>query len=120
MRQDARRAVAYIAGRAISGRNVSSIFDYEAGAHTFFTGPVAPYRTQVFDHTAGCYITGSGDFSNLSLFHYGLGSHIKLSISGNEFRGFDFGGGSHFSGNVNFSTVSIHDYGTGSYYRYTV
>lgn len=119
MTKETRRAIAYIAGRAIANVTSSYVYDSDAGETTYFSGTVAPYRVQVFDHEAGSHITGSGNFSSLNLFHHGQSSHINLNIAGRTFRGFDYGDGSHFYGNVSGRSAYLYDYGTGNHYSFS-
>ena len=111
-----RRAVAYIAGRLISGSNASSVYDYSTGRHTNFSGEVSRSRVSVFDYDRSASVSGSPP----SLFDYGNGAHIRLTTQGTAFKGFDYGSGDHFSGRVNGRSVSLFDYGASAHYNYTV
>jgi len=54
-----RRAIAYIAGRAVSGQNASSVYDYDASAHFHFSGTVSASAANVFDNEINRHISGS-------------------------------------------------------------
>ncbi len=116
MESHTRRAVAYIAGRLISGKSSSSVYDYSEGEYCNFSGTVSEGGVSVFDYGQSCYVSGSGT----NLFHYGDGHYITLSPDGGKFSGFDYGTSSHFTGTVIGGSVSLYDYGTSSYYQYSV
>jgi hypothetical protein len=111
-----RRGIAYIAGRLISGRSSSSLYDYTEGRQSTFSGQVSTSRVNVFDQDRGSYITGTPP----SLFDHGTGAYVRLTTQGDRFKGFDYQSGDHFSGRVNGRAVSLFDYGSSSYYSYTV
>ena len=111
-----RAAVAYIAGRIISGSNSTYVYDYSRARYIPISGNVDEDAVNVFDHEKGAHIGGSPP----SLYHYGEGSHISLNVSGHSFTGFDYGTGSHFSGNVSGSAVSLYDYGEGQYFNHAI
>lgn len=114
MKDNTRRAIAYVALRA-AGKTGSSVFDYSVSSHFNFTGSVEEGRVSIFDYTSGCHITG-----NLpSLFHYGNGTHLSLKLDEGRFSGFDYGTSSHFSGTFSESRVSLFDYSTSTYFNYS-
>jgi hypothetical protein len=115
MQDDIRRAVAYIAGCAISKEDTSSIFDFTAQKHFFLTGDVSK-DVSVFDHTTSCHITGSIE----SFFHHGRRSHISLDIDRDSFAGFDFGSQHHFSGNVSGNSIQVFDHGASRWFHYSI
>lgn len=47
MKRDVRRAIAYIAGRAISKVSSSYIYDYETNENSSFSGTVTPHHINV-------------------------------------------------------------------------
>jgi hypothetical protein len=120
MKDSTRVAVAYIAGRLISGQDSSSIYDYGVSKHFSFSGNVRGNDVSVYDHTLNCHITGFGVGTSISLFHYGNHKHITLEIKGNQFSGYDYDSGKHFSGTVSGNSISLYDYETGGYRQYTI
>jgi hypothetical protein len=56
----------------------------------------------------------------MSLYHYGEGATLTLSLMGSHFSGFDYGTHSHFSGNVAGAAVSVYDYEHGQFFSYVV
>jgi hypothetical protein len=120
VKSESRTAIAYIAGRLVSGRRSSTAFDYSRSQYVNFSGSVRPGKVQVFDYETGNHISGSGSDRSLRLFEYGRGSHIQLNLNGQQFKGFDYGSGTHFMGNVNGNRVNIFDYAEGQYFNYLV
>lgn len=116
MKDALRRDIAYIAGILISGVQSGAVYDYQQGAYTNISGNVQMSHISVYDYSRGCYVTGSGN----SLYDYGNGAHISLTISGNRFNGYDYGSGSHFSGNVNGRSIALYDYETSQHWNYSI
>jgi hypothetical protein len=110
MKADTRRAVAYIAGRAISGKTASSVYDYGEGGHHSFSGDVSAVAANVYDYGSSCHVGGQLG----SLYHYGHGSHLQLTLKGKSFTGYDYDDASDFSGDVHGSSVTVYDYPTGT------
>jgi hypothetical protein len=111
-----RRAIAYIAGRIITGSAAGSVFDYDEGRHVMFSGDVSKENVNVYDYDAACFITGPPT----SLFHYGDSQHIQLGGESGQFRGFDYASGAHFSGTVSGTSVALFDYEDGAHHNYSI
>lgn len=103
--------IAYIAGRAITGKTTSSIYDYTQGKHINISGSVSESNANVYDYDRGCHIQGSLG----NLYDYGIGGHIQLKINGSQFNGYDFSSGTHFSGHVTGNSISLYADGHSSY-----
>src|SRR4051794_27440355 len=106
MRDQARRAVAYVAGHLIAGRDSSSIYDVGVRAYFNFSGTVEEDNVSVYDHAEATHITGALP----NLFHHGHRSHLTLDVDGQNFSGYDFLSGAHFSGHVSASSLALYDY----------
>lgn len=115
MKHHTRRAIAYIAGKAISKQSANSIYDYTNSSHFHFSGNVDE-SVSVYDYEQSCHISGSLS----SFFHYGNGGYISININGNSFSGFDYNESTHFSGNVNGSNISLFDYGASQYFNFSL
>jgi hypothetical protein len=111
-----RRAVAYIAGRLVSSRKSSSIYDYDEGRYVNMSGNLTGKSVSAYDYDQRCYISGS----STSLYHYGNRAHLTLKLNVTKFSGYDYDSGKHFSGNVNDKNVSLYDYETGKHYSYSI
>ena len=116
MQDHTRRAVAYIAGRMISGQDATAVYDYTASSHFHLSGTVSGSNVNVYDFGQSCHVGGSPS----SLYHYGNGGHIQLRVNGSNFSGYDYATSSHFSGSVKGRAISIYDYGQSRYFQYVV
>jgi hypothetical protein len=120
MEKFVRAAVAYVAGRLISGKESSSIYDFSEKDYTSLGGPVSPASVNVFDYTHACYISGGGNGQTLKLFHCGVNNYISLTLRGDSFAGYDYGSGSHFSGMVRRFRIRLYDSGSNAYFSYSI
>ena len=110
-----RRAVSYIAGRLISGRNSSTVFDYAHSAYFNFSGTVSN-NINIYDYARSSYLTGNLN----SLYDYGTGHYISFKIQGNQFSGYDYETGSYFNGTVNGNSITFYDFADGSYNNFSI
>src|SRR5437899_1531974 len=116
MNAHTRRAVAYIAGRLVTGTDSGSVYDYSAPGYFNFSGDVSEGNVNVYDYGQSCFVGGTLP----SLYHYGNSRHLDLTVSGTDFEGYDYATGRHFSGSVSSASVSVYDYEHGSYFEYTL
>jgi hypothetical protein len=120
MKPHVRAAVAYVAGRVISGEQFSSIYDYAERRYRTIDGSVDVRSVNVYDYEQRKYFGGSGGNGSYSLYHYGDRHYDDLKVSGSEFEGYDYGSRKYFSGRVNGSTsISVYDYEFGRYFEYS-
>ena len=111
MQPNTKACVAYIAGCSTSGKNSSSIYDYDQGKYINISGSVSSMQANIYDHDRGCYV--QGQLGNL--YDYGVGSHIQLKINGNQFSGYDYNSGTHFQGSVNGNNITFYANGYSNY-----
>jgi hypothetical protein len=110
--------IAYVAGRLVSGKLTSSVYDFSQSKHVLISGTVNGQNIAIYDHDRACHFGGSGNGTALSLYDYGRSSHISLQIQGNQFSGYDHGAGTHYSGTVSGNSVRIYDHGLAGYTNY--
>jgi hypothetical protein len=104
MNAHTRRAVAYIAGRLASDSTATGVSDLsESSRRYLFSGRVNTEDVNVYDHDTGCHIAGAPS----SLYHFGNGAQIELSMDGAQFSGHDFDSGHYFHGSVQAKRVRL-------------
>ena len=116
MKPHVRRAIAFIAGRLITGRASSGIFDYTAGTHIPITGTVTETNISIYDHDQRAHVGGS--LRNIHF--YGDGCAAQISIHGNNFDGYDFCGSGHFIGHAQGNVIWVYDYASSAYFSYII
>jgi hypothetical protein len=115
-----RAAVAYVAGRLVSGKESSSVYSFADKDYTSLGGPVTPQSVNLFDYTHGCNISGGSGGRTFILFHTGVANYISLTVEGDSFTGHDSDSGSSFSGRVRRFRVGIYDSGANAYFWYSI
>jgi hypothetical protein len=116
MTDELRRAVAYIAARAISGDQASAVYDHDAGSSFSFSGEVSPTHVDVYDESRGCHLDGPPP----ALYDHGTSSFFDFTLNGTMVEGYDFGSNSFFEAAVNGRDVNLYDYGQKRYFTYSV
>lgn len=120
MKTHVRRMVAFVAGRLVSGKTPSGVFDQSAGKQFVFTGEFSPTRMSVRDHEQNFNATGMGGSGLYTLTHPDNGKPITLKLNGNSFDGFDYASAKRYRGSVNGNHVSIHDDQAGEQFDFTL
>ena len=116
MEDDLRRAVAYIAGRILTGAPASAVYDHAAARHFHFSGEVAPERVSVYDHGRGCQISGAPP----SLFDHGTSRFLKLEVKAGVVAGYDYASGTFYEATVTGAGVSVYDPDAGGHFGYSI
>jgi hypothetical protein len=104
MNPQARRAIAYIAGRACIGSDADGILDLETGEHALLEGRLDT-EVAVYDHSRNCLVGGSTS----ELHDGGTQAWVNLEISGGSFSGFDHASNHPFGGRAEGEDVWIFD-----------
>jgi hypothetical protein len=112
MKEEIRRAVAFVVLAEEGGNAETTIYSYEQDRRSRMSGNPNDF----FDHEAGARITGSGS----RFYHYGFWHHIDLNLDGASFSGYDHGSNGHFEGVVKEGTVQLYDHGEGRYFEYAL
>ena len=120
MTPSVRACVAYVAGRLISGRTASSIYDCSACGHVSISGDVDDRKVSVYDYEHGCAFSGSGNRREFSLYHYGDRHQVSLKIDGDQFTGYDHGSMHPFEGGVSGGSITLYDSESGAYHSYSL
>ena len=116
MNNGTRACIAFIAGRIISSKIASHIYDYLKSRYINISGSVTNKNVNIYDYDRGCYFSGSIP----SLFDYGTSSYVELKINGNKFSGFDYNDGHYFSGSVNGNSITLYDYGESKHFSFSI
>lgn len=110
-----RRAICYISARLITGKNISSIFDYAHSAYFNYSGSIST-NINIYDYSRSCYLTGNQS----NIFDYGTSQYVSLKLNGVQFSGYDYETGNYFNGRMNGNSISFFDYQDGSYYNFSI
>ncbi len=104
-----RACVAYVAGRLISGREFSVIYDDSRSTDVKIEGSIKTDYINLFDHDRQCYVAGQGNGNFYDLHDYGGQCFFELSIEGDTFHGYDYQTPCSFKGEVKGDAVSLYD-----------
>lgn len=109
-------------GAVVTKRNISSVFDYNAGAHRMTSVKVTDARVTGFDHTSGTHFSGSStSVEKLDFFDYETSAHVQLSPHRSILHRIRLPHtSSHYSGRLNGNSISIFDYQISKHYNYSV
>ncbi|HZO99508.1 MAG TPA: hypothetical protein VFD30_04370 [Terriglobia bacterium] len=114
-----RRIVAYLAGRIISARKPSGVYDQTSGTWTEVGAMDAPNHLSLYDYARACIISVVGSPDNLYLYDCGSGRHIQLKINGSRFSGYDFETQTFFNGSVSGNSIFFCDFQHSDYFKYS-
>jgi hypothetical protein len=120
MKPNVRASIAYIAARTLTGRNVSSIYDFENAQYFSITGEVSNVRVNIYDYSSNCFIIGNWTGKSGQFYHYGNLNYFQVTMTGNQFNGYDYGTMTYFQGTVSGNSVTLYDYEDAKYHNYTV
>lgn len=113
-----RAALAYIAGRLISGKKSPGVYDHFRSTFVLINGVVKARLVAIYDHGQGCHISGGGDGLQYLLFHHGECRSLHLTVHGNDFIGHDYGRTSRIRGRVIDDSIWLVEEATSREFRY--
>jgi len=113
-------ALAYIAGRLISGKNSYGVYDHSRSKRILINGTAKGPVVAVFDHDQRCHISGNGNGFQYSLYHHGEKRIISLTVFGSRFSAHDYGHSASFTGTVQGNSISLFEPATCRQFRYTL
>src|SRR3954466_6332359 len=94
MAPEHRYIVAFVAASLKDGKTHTHVHDHDAAREIPIGGLVRPGRVQLIDGLSGQRIEGEPS----TLYHFGSGAYIQLSMDGEGFSGYDCGSRAHFRG----------------------
>jgi len=82
IKSNVRACITYIAGRLITGKSSSSVYDFGQAKYINFGGSLDLQRVNVYDYDQGCHISGyfSGKVNGNSISFYDYGESTYFSI----------------------------------------
>lgn len=115
-----RAALAYIAGRLVSGKNACAVYDHSRSQRIMMGGEANSRVIAIYDHAQGCHISGNGSGSQYSLFHHGERRPISLTLQGSSFSGHAYGRSTRFRGTVEGNFISVVEDGSARPFGYSL
>ena len=118
MNANLRACVAYAAGRSVSGKQFSAVFDYSRSKQIAMSGSITIDHIDIYDESENCHFVGNSNGSKYSLFYNGDPHPVILEIKDNNFRGCDQGSSFAFSGKVQQDSINLYDCESGLSFRF--
>jgi hypothetical protein len=119
MKKSTRAKVAAAVGASHKNKSISSVYDYNAGAHRNLSAKVNSGKLNGYDYGTSSHFSGGGN-GKLDFYDYETSSHVQLKLEGGKFSGYDYHTSQHFSGTITNNSISLYDYETGQHYSYSV
>jgi hypothetical protein len=113
MPPDVRRAIAFVAGRLISSRPASAIYDFSYPGYTYLTGTIGS-SISIYDHGRRSHLTGSPT----SFYDHATKGHVSLTLTGRSFTGYSFATAEHFQGTISQANVTLYDHMEHKHFHY--
>jgi hypothetical protein len=119
MKSHAHACIAYIVGRLIAGKNVTSIYDYARSCEIDVSGLPDERCLKSFTCVNWSYLSQSPNIFRYR-FSCNAGHFIDLSVKGNTFIGYVRDSSSHFMGNVRGDAVYLYDHKEATHFNYRI
>lgn len=111
--------IAYIVGRLIAGKDVTSIYDYARSCEIDISQLPGEKCLKSFNCVNWSYLTQSPNIFKYQ-FSCNSGHLIDLSVKGNTFIGYVRDSSSHFMGKVRGDAVYLYDHKEATYFNYRI
>jgi hypothetical protein len=111
MKDQTRRALAYVVLRLTAAKPFSGVRDQAAAKSFHFDAEIPPTKTKILarERGQGCCLKGAGGGGFYTLTNESTGKPLSLKLKENQFEGFDYDSGKPYHGTVTGNSVSIHD-----------
>jgi hypothetical protein len=115
----AHACIAYIVGRLIAGKTVTSLYDYSQSCEIDGSGLPDKQCLKEFSYVNWSYLTGA---PAISKYQYACtaGHSIDLAIKGNSFIGYIKESRSHFIGTVRGDSIYLYDQQQAAHFNYRI
>jgi hypothetical protein len=120
MNDQTRRAVAYIAGRIVSGSAAASLYDHATGRSYAFRGEFAATEITLRDLDSGSAFKGAGGSGMFTITQSGNGRPVSLRFNGSAFEGFDYETAKRYRGAVSGKSVAVQDEQHAREFQYSI
>jgi len=120
MNDQTRRAVAYIAGRIVSGKPAPSVYDHTTSRTYNFRGEFAATKITLRDLDSGSDIKGAGGSGMFTITQAGNGKPVSLKLNGSTFEGFDYETAKRYRGVITGTSVAVQDDQHGREFQYSI
>lgn len=120
MATDIHARIAYLVGRLISGKSVSSLYDYDRSARIEVADLTDAASLREFNYFEWSYMAGTGKRSTKFRYSSQDGRFIDLAIKGNTFIGFIQESDSPFMGMMRGDSVYIFDQKAAAHFTYKI
>jgi hypothetical protein len=111
--------IAYIIGRVIAGKRVTSIYDYSQSCEIDRSGLPDTRCLREFSFANWAYLTASPSISRYQ-YACSAGHSFDLAVKGNSFIGYIKESESHFIGTVRGDSVYLYDQKKAEHFNYRI
>src|SRR5438094_2599016 len=109
MQAGQRAAIAYIAGRLLTGVDARSVWDRAARETKRYSGAVSEDQVDIFDYQRQHHVAGQVVDDTIDLHDYPSGTHLVCQLAGDQFQGLDHASRHRYEGRVQGSRIILYD-----------
>ncbi len=119
MKAVTRASIAYIAGRLISGKNITSLYDYSRSEYIDLCSLPDADRLREINYVQRGYVSV---VSSKNGYQYSChdGNSIEISVNGSSFIGHIRESALHFCGNVRGNNIYLYDLKNSSHFNFRI